>query len=408
MIALPNGCSRSNILIIPANWKSNRAGMKKDWLIQYRFYDPAFRGTDKWGKDIPIKGMNRYKSLADRQEITAALLQQEKDMLAQGWNPILKQYVTPHESTFTADIDPSTPFIEALRLAEPRVDVVPEVHADMNSILNAVERASEVLFDKTLHQRYNKLPIGKVDSKHLIFVLEQCQKDNVRLSDKRYNRYLAYLSMIFNKLKTLKAITLNPVEVIDRKKVIKKKRKILTREQAEQIDKFWYEKDYYYWRHMHVFFHSGARGTELRQVKKGDNVDLTKQEFTVLVKKGGQYEEQVRVISKSALHLWQEVWDEAKDGQYLFGSCLRPGSKPQSPWYVRNKWYDHVQKGMGIDVTFYPLKHKHQDMIDAMRNLKLAQTAAGHKSERTAKIYAVGHEDRERDELKDLDITLTG
>lgn len=407
MIALPNGCSRSEINVHPSNWKTSRASIKKDWVIQYRFYDPHFKGTNKWGKDIPIKGMNRYKTLIDRQEITESLIEYAKEKLEAGWNPILRRFITPIDNV-TPDINPSTPFIEALRLAEPRVDAVKEVHEDMKSILNAVDKASGILFDRTLHKTYKSIPIGRIDSRHLIFVLEQCQKDNSRMSDKRYNRYADYLSMIFNTLKSLQAIISNPVDNVARKKVVTKKRKILTQQQAEIIEKFWRGKDYYYWRHMHIFFHSGARGTELPQVKKGSKVDLEKQEFVVLVKKGNQYEEQTRLISNAVLHLWREAWNEAKDGEYLFGKCLRPGPEKLAKHYVRNKWYDHVQKGLGIDVTFYPLKHKRNDMIAKMTSLQHAQEAAGHKSERTAKIYAVGEDERRREEVKGLDISLTG
>lgn len=408
MIALPNGCSRSTILVYPSNWKSNRASTKKDWLIQYRFYDPAFKGTPKWGKDIPIKGMNRFPKLADRQEITAELLQAEMQKLSEGWNPIIKQYIVPAASDFVADIDPSTKFIEALRLAEPKVETVKEVHDDMQSIIKAVEAAAGTLYDQSSRKKYKDLPIESINSKHLIFIMEQCQANNPRLTEKRHNKYLAYLSMIFNKLKSLKAVHSNPVENVDRKKTIAKKRLILTDKEAAVVDKHLFQKDYFFWRYMHIFFHSGARGTELSQVKKGANVDLSGQEFIVLVKKGNQYQEQTRVISNGVLHLWQEVWNEAKDGEYLFGAGLRAGPKKQGERYVSKKWQEYVKKELGIEKDFYSLKHKRSDLIDAKLSLKHAQESAGHKNDRTTKIYTVGHEERRREEIKGLDINLTG
>lgn len=408
MIALPNGCSRSNILIYPKNWKSNRASLRKDWKIQYRFYDPLYKGTKDWGKDIAIKGMNRYKTLAERQEVTTALLDYETNRLSEGWNPITKEYVFPQTSGIVQDIDPSTPFIDALKLAEPRVDTVKAVHDDMVSIINAVEAAAALLFDQTLRRKYKSIPVEKVTSRHLIFTLEQCRKDNPDLSDKRYNRYLAYLSMIFNKLKELQAVPANPLDNIDRKKTVTKKRAILTDKEAGVVDQHLFTKDYYFWRYMHIFFHSGARGTEMSEVKKDGKVDLTGQEFIVLVKKGNQYEEQTRVISTPVLHLWQEVWNEAKDGEYLFGSMLRPGPKKQGERYVSQRWQVYVKKDLGIEKDFYSLKHKRSDLVAKKLSLKHSQEAAGHTSERTARIYAVGEEERRREEVKGLDITLTG
>lgn len=408
MIALPNGCSRSNIIVIPTNWKSNRASIKKDWLIFYRFYDPTYKGTDKWGHPVPIKGMNRFKSLPDRQEITQSLLDQEMSMLTAGWNPVAKQYIAPAEQRFVADIDAKTPFIEALRLAEPRVETVDEVHDDMKSIINAVEKASKLLYDKAHHKAYKDLPIELINSKHLIFIMEQCQKDNDKLSDKRHNKYLAYLSMIFNKLKSLKAIVLNPAENVDRKKTVTKKRAILSDKEAKAVDEHLFNKDYYFWRYMHIFFHLRSRNTELKQVKKDSKVDLVKQELTIIVKKGNQYEEQARVISNAVVGLWQEVWNEAKDGEYLFGSMLKPGPRIQGERYVSQRWQLYVKKDLGIEKDWYSLKHKSMDLVAAKLSLKHSQQSAGHKSERTAKIYAVGEDERRREETKGLDITLTG
>lgn len=408
MIALPNGCSRSKIIVIPDNWKSNRASIKKDWLIFYRFYDPTTKGTKLWGKDIPIKGMNRYNKLSDRQEITAALLEAEEQKLNGGWNPIIKQFIIPQQSKFMADIDPLTPFVEALRLAEPKVETVPEVHADMKSILNAVDKACATLYDQRNRKKYKDLAVEKIDSRHLLFVLEQCQKDNPKLSDKRYNKYLAYLSMIFNKLKSLQAIITNPVENVDRKKTVTKKRAILTDKEAGIIDKHLFTKDYHFWRYMHIFYHSGARNTEMRQVKRDSRVDLGRQEFTVLVKKGSQYEDQTRVISDNVLHLWQEVWNEAKDGEYLFGSMLKPGTAPQGERYVSMRWHLYVKKDLEIEKDWYALKHKHSDLVAKKLTAKHAQGMMGHKNERTTKIYLVGEDERQREEVKGLDITLTG
>lgn len=73
-----NGCSRSEIKVTPANWQTNRASVKKNWKIYYRYYDPATKGTKDWGKMIQIRGMNDDKDLQSRQATTKFLLEQEK------------------------------------------------------------------------------------------------------------------------------------------------------------------------------------------------------------------------------------------------------------------------------------------------------------------------------------------
>jgi hypothetical protein len=408
MKALLFGCSRSEILVYPSNWKTKKASINKNWLIQYRFYDPNFKGTNLWGKCIPIKGMNRYKTLVERQEITEALLNNETAILNEGWNPITKVFVTPRENNLIITIDPQTSFINALRLAEPRVETVEPVHRDMRSIINAVEKAAVKMYDQQNRCKYSSLPVFKVESRHLIYILEQCKKDNENLTDKRYNKYIAYLSMIFNTLKSLQSIGHNPLDNLNRKKTIKKKRLILTDKEAAQVDQYIFQKDYYFWRYMHIFYHSGSRNTEMMQVKKDNRVDLQRQEFIVLVKKGSQYEEQTRVISNQVLHLWQEAWTEATEGQYLFGHQFRPSDKKYYDRAAGQYWHQYVKTDLDIKKDWYALKHKRSDLLDTKLSSKHAQQAAGHKSAATTKIYTVGADERRREEIKNIDISLTG
>lgn len=409
MIALPNGCSRSKFYIYPTNWKSKKASLKKNWLIQYRFYDPAFKGTKLWGKDIPIKAsVNRYHTVAVRQEIIDDLLKHEESKLKQGWNPITKVYVVPPSETTLQDIDPQTGLIAALKRGEPMVETVDPVHRDMRSIIKAIEKAAGKLFDQRNHCKYTVLPVFKTESRHIVYLMEQCKKDNSNLTDKRYNKYLAYLSMIFNKLKSLQAIGANPCDNVDRKKTIKRKRLILTDKEFEQVDNHLRQKDYYYWRYMHVFSRSGSRNTEMMEVKKDDKVNLDRQEFIIVVKKGSQYEEQTRVINKGVLHLWREAWSEAKDGQYLFGHQFKPSDKKYYDRAAGQYWQDYVKTELGIKKDWYSLKHKYEDLLDKKLSLEHAQAAAGHKNIGTTKIYTVGADERRREEIKQADISLTG
>src|SRR5579863_9348596 len=94
-ISLPNGCSISTPSVHPANWNQQGASLKFDWYIQYRFYDPSLKPGDKHskGKQCVIKGMNEFKSLADRRQITKDLLANEMNLLqVRGYNPITKMF----------------------------------------------------------------------------------------------------------------------------------------------------------------------------------------------------------------------------------------------------------------------------------------------------------------------------
>ena len=67
-----------------------------------------------------------------------------------------------------------------------------------------------------------------------------------------------------------------------------------------------------------------------------------------------------------------------------------------------------LKKDLGIEKDWYALKHKRSDLLDAKLSTKHAQEAAGHKNEATTKIYTVTADERRREEVKNVDISLTG
>lgn len=81
MINLPNGCKCSEIAASPSNWNTPKAPMNCTWYLQYRSYDPNYAANAKCknGKQVIIKaGINRLKTLKERQEMIAALIAAEK------------------------------------------------------------------------------------------------------------------------------------------------------------------------------------------------------------------------------------------------------------------------------------------------------------------------------------------
>src|SRR5947208_3123249 len=107
MVSLPNGCKRSDISVIPSNWndenltdKAKKVLLKKNWIVTYRFYDPAYKGTKLWGKPFQNKGMNTYKTLEERRDFTESLIAEFDDLLKnEGYNPITKIFIPPESET---------------------------------------------------------------------------------------------------------------------------------------------------------------------------------------------------------------------------------------------------------------------------------------------------------------------
>jgi len=286
MIDLPNGCRMSDLAVYPKNWEKPTASLKKNWYIRYYFYDPAFKHLEeyKYGKRCIIKaGINRYKTLVERQDAVRKVLANELSLLKEGgYNPITdSHYDVIDEQAIVHEIPPSTLFIDALKEGLKRVKAVNGTLIDMKSVVRGVEKAA-------IQLRYIGTSISKISRKHIAIILEQCGRNNPRWSAHRHNKYRAYLKRIYKELVRLQAVDNNPLHDIDKMKETKNIRLTLTQEERIKIDKYLREKRYTFWRFMHIFFHSGGRETELMALKKED-VNLEKQQYKCLVKKGVQF-----------------------------------------------------------------------------------------------------------------------
>lgn len=331
MQQLPNNCRAGKFSVFPSDWRTVKASLKKPWRISYWFYDDNLNQKKK----VVIKGMNDFKTLQERQDAVISLIESELDLIKQqGYNRITETFSIINEGEITE----FTPFIEALEWALKTKKAEPRTKTDIKNILTYIIPAI-----KALH--YDRLPIGQITKKHLKLVLKECGKLKVNTlisigktgktrkgiwNANQYNHYRKYLSALYNELAEVDAVEGNPVEFISKESQVKKIRKTLTPEERRITDKFLFEKHYSFWRFLQIFFHSGARETELLNVKDTD-VDFKNQRFKVLVKKGGKQVEHWRAIKNIALPFWKEILNQTKKGQYLFSKGLIPGDAPIDP-----------------------------------------------------------------------------
>lgn len=389
MIPLANGCSRSKISVTPKNWDKKNAPINIPWRIHYRFY------MNGKAHQIVLKGMNKYNRLQERQEVTRSLIRFEENRVdLEGYNPVTGAYVVPEA---TGEVSPDTPFFTALELAKAMLKVVPAMLLDIKSMLVRLKRCGGKLEDSG--RKYSDLRIDQVKRRHLVYLLDRCQKDYPSMSMYRRNKYRTALIMLFKQLLVMEAVDSNPALLLPIEKHTFKKRKLLTTAEWMIIDTNLKTVDYYFWRYFRVFFRSGSRSTELLTLKNDRNIDLERQEFTITVKKGRTYREETRPIPVDVLDLWIEVVNEAKAGEYLFGAGFKPGL-PLAPEHVNRRWKKLVKIGMEIDKDFYSLKHLNADLIAEKLGLKYAAAGAGIDEKTTRKHYAVGEKQREIDELK--------
>lgn len=392
MIPLLNGCSRSPISVTPKNWDKKNAPMNIAWRIHYRFY------MDGKSRQIVIKKMNKYITLKERQEATKALLVTEEHLLdIDSYNPITKSYMV---SEVTGEVGPATRFFTALELAKGMLKIVPAMALDIKSMLKRLKACAVGLEDGTLQKKYGELAISQVKRKHLLYLLDRCQKDYPSMSNYRRNKYRTGLIMLFKKLLVLEAVDSNPALLLPIEKHVYKKRKLLTAAEFLIIDTNLKPTHYNFWRYFRIFFRSGSRSTELLTLKNGRNIDLERQEYTIIVKKGRTYREETRPIPVDVLELWVEVVNETEPGQYLFGAGFKPGAHPLAPEHVNRTWKKLVKVGMGIDKDFYSLKHLNADLIAERLGLGHAAAGTGLDESTARKHYTVNEHQRQIDRLK--------
>lgn len=208
MIQLPNGCYCSDLKVNPSNWQQARASVKKDWYIYFRFYDPKFKDQEKYrkGKLVIVKGMNEFKTLAERQEVCRQIMRFEVDRMARdGYNHITGQSIAPVE--IEGDIDPNTPVLNALDMALARLSYEPHTREDIESVLKYFGEAAGQL-------RLDMLPISEVRRKHVKLILAQTGKNKGGWSATNFNKYRGYLMSLFKELVSCEAMDANVFELI--------------------------------------------------------------------------------------------------------------------------------------------------------------------------------------------------
>lgn len=417
-ILLPNGCSCSTPSVTPKNWKTcHKAELKRNWQIQYYFYDPAFPKP----KLVPIKGMNEYKDLIDRRNVTQAILDDELQALKEGYNPFLKKYIKPPVIIPVGDLNPEINIIKAFRLAHGKLSVSQAYLDQVRFAINRVEKSAAAL-------GFSNIKIKDFKRSQLKQVL-----DHMKLPNDYFNKYKSYFSSLYLILIEYECCETNITRDIAKKTVVHKQRVVLELAALEMIMIYLRINYYNFYRYAKIFFYSGARTTELFSVQR-KHVRLESQEYDVLIKKGKQYVWETKIIVKKAIPFWTEVIELAKSPEdFIFSRNLVPGSISNSAQQITIRWRDHVKNKVvfkngelvykkdlaegdknfeAITADFYSMKHAFLDLLDSINHeqkggheINTPQIMGGHRSEKTThKFYTTGKQKRDNQVLKELEV----
>jgi integrase len=378
-IQVGGGNYHSAMSVKPKNWQTKKASLVNDWFIFYRFYDSRFPKP----KQVMIKGMNSFKTLLERQKETELLIEKELIALKEGFNPF--------DKNITVSIDKKQlTLIQALQLAFDKVSVAEVTKRDIKTALDKFEIAINKL-------GWIQLSIAEISRKHIRQILDISSN-----TDDRFNKNRSYLMILISVLCELELVAFNFVRDIKKRKVIKYLRQVLTDEERIRVNEHLLTEYPEFHRFLHIFFHSGARISELMRLKVSD-VDLANKRFKMVIKKGSCYREVWRTIKDIALPFWIELIKCSNENDFLFSKGLIPGSIEIQPYQINKRWYRLVKKKLNITADFYSLKHLHTTEVVELIGAKDAAMHNGHTSTAmVSKVYDVRYETREKVNIASL------
>lgn len=381
-----NGCYFSEFWVNPKNWKkATKKDLDKDWYVQCAFYDPRFE--KKYPKGFPFrKKVNKIKDLDERKAVVLFLLKTLPEQLQNGYNPILKKYMSVHKEGLHADLYFIDAFREALKLKKGSKGHL----YNIGYTITKLEKASQVL-------EFEDIKIGDFKRAHLKKMLDWLQ-----LPDNLYNKFIKYVSSLYRELIEYECCESNITRDIYLKKLNVPPRIILDKNELERVKEYLKQNHADFYRYMMIFLYSGARSTELFRLQKKD-VDLDNQEFTIFLEKGSQYTPCTKVILSVAFDFWVSIIEECKsDNDFVFGKGFKPSKIPVKSEVVTRFWKKHVKDVLNVEADFYALKHYMLDSLDS----EIAMLLASHTNQTTTAIYQVNKKKKERELLKKLKIEV--
>ena len=380
------GCSYTEFWVSPANWqKATKKDLSKDWFVECVFFDPRYE--KKYPKGFSFrKKANKPQTIEERKALISLFLKSIPQQFNDGYNPITKKYMAIRDEGLYPDLL----FIEAYRRA---LEIKSGTKSHLYNIKRAIERLEKA--SEALGMQYIKIKdLRRVDLKRML--------DYLQLTDKYYNKFVIYFSSLYRELIEYECCESNITRDIYPKKTFKEPRLVLEKNELDRVREHLEEAYPDFYRYMMIFLYSGARNTELFRLQRKD-VDLDKQEFVILLEKGGQYKRCTKVILSPALEYWREVCEECKSpDDYLFALNFVPSKKMGNKEIVTRFWKRNVKDKLGIEADFYSLKHYMLDNLDS----DTAMLLASHTNKNTTAIYQVNKAKKDREMLKQLKIEI--
>lgn len=395
MKLLQNNCRCGRVSVHPVDWnKGGKKLMQLDWYIKFRFYDDDRKKT----KQVILRGFNLLEKIEDRREAVKTRLKEiEEDLEVNGWNPITGKTVKPILNPENKEINKWAPFIDALRYGAKQMKVSADtMKKETLFVIGQLETAAEEL-------GYTKIGIWEISLKHLYTCCERASYKGSVFSGNKFNRNKKVLTQVYRKLVMLEVAAFNyPLSLERARGEAKKKTLPIDKPVRKKIDDYLRSNNIRMWLFVRIFFHSGARATEMLRVKVKD-VDLRRQTVTYLVLKGDHEEYKDRPILDIALPFWKQAIEDGDIEDYVFGSEMSLSPLPYKKSALKTRW-QRMCKAIGINIGMYRLKHTHTTGVSGKLGTKAAAEMNAESEEMIKEHYDLDFEEREQNELKAVNV----
>lgn len=250
-------------------------------------------------------------------------------------------------------------------------------------------------------------PISLLKSRHIKILLKTLPEIKGHLSDSMFNKYRSTLHTLFNWIidQEYEVLEINPVSTVRKKDELRKIKITLTAAERLEVDHHLRKKKQKEFRlYSRLFYHTGARSTELLKVK-GRHVDLINQQVKCTIIKGGKKFELNKPIKTITIRHWKLALKNCGPDDYVFSIGLKPGPISIDSSQINRRWNRHIKApkdkgGLGIKVDFNAYRHQNTtEMVDRY-GYQVAAINNSHKSfEMVRRVYDIKRDQRERESV---------